>query len=1130
MTKNNCEKSGICGICSAGCGIIATYDEKDKILSVRPDIASPIGHICRIGEHSPEIIYSKNRLKYPLKRVGPKGTYDFKRISWDEAYDIIVNRLTLIKEKYGPEANSIYTGVGSFERAFCDIYQPKDVAVSSACSVLFPFGSPNAMGVGALCYVSYGMIAPHLTMGKMLIDMFNDIENSELIVVWGTNPATDLPPIDLERILEAKSRGAEIIVIDPRRTQTVKLSNGQWIPIRPGTDGALALGMCNVIIEEELYDEEFVSNWVYGFNEFSTYVQHFRPEVVEAITGIPSKTIVELARKLSRVNGASKLMYTGMEYSASGVQGIRASIVLWALVGQLDVPGGMCFRMSQNSFKINPDNHIKNPGTLNKRIGNENFPIYIKYRDEAHAISLPKSVLEGVPYRIKSLILLGGSIITSWPNPDLWKKTLNSLDFLVCIDRQFTADAAYADIVLPASTYYEIVSYVVYGSLFKIRERMIPPIGESRSDIFIIAELAKRLGYGHLYPQNEEELLRHALFGSGFTLEQVKNSGGIINKPTSIMQYKKWEKGLLRKDGKPGFDTPTGKFEIYSTVLEEYGYDPLPKYTEPPESPVTRPDIAKKYPLVFNSGSRTRTNIHTQHHGIKGLNKNHLEPTVLLNSVDASERKIKNGQMVRIRTLRGAVNMRAIVTDDIVKGAIDANHASGSPIGPKSWKNINVNVLTDINQFDPISGFPIYKSLLCEVEKLGSSVNSSEILSDEITEDELKYTKFSTPQKLIYLDYNATTPLSKPVKQVMKEVMEIYSNPSSVHKGGKIARSLLETARRQVAQAINCTAKRIIFTGSGSEANNLAIKGVVYSDKKNRKHIITSRIEHPSVTETCKELSKRGFKVTYLDVDKSGRINPNDLSNSIDENTVLISLMMVNNITGVIQPIKELAEIAHKHNVLFHTDAIQALGKIELDVLKLNVDLLTLSAHKIQGPKGVGALYRKRGVNIEPLINGGGQEFGLRSGTENLIGIVGFGEAAKGIPASLKKMNKLVSIRNFLEKGLSSIFKDYFINGENSKRVPNTSSITVPGFRGESILLAMSRQGIFFSSGSACSAGSAKPSHVLLAMGLTEEEAHCSLRFSFSPNQTKEDVKLLLTELEKIVKNSTNIIKFVPCR
>jgi cysteine desulfurase NifS len=474
--------------------------------------------------------------------------------------------------------------------------------------------------------------------------------------------------------------------------------------------------------------------------------------------------------------------------------------------------------------------------------------------------------------------------------------------------------------------------------------------------------------------------------------------------------------------------------------------------------------------------------------------------------------------------------MRAIVTDDIIKGAIDANHACGSPIGSQSWKDTNVNVLTDLKQFDPISGFPIYKSLLCQVEKFDKSTKSVEIKTDEIKEDELKYTKFSTPQHSIYLDYNATTPLSLAVKQSMSQVMEIYSNPSSVHKGGKIARSLMETARRQVAQAINCTAKRIIFTGSGSEANNLAIKGVVYSDKKKRKHIITSKIEHPSVIEVCRELEKKGFIVTYLEVDKSGRINPNDLRNSIDENTALVSLMMVNNITGVIQPIKELVEITHKHNVLFHTDAVQAFGKIELDVSKLNVDLLTLSAHKIQGPKGVGALYRRKCVKIEPLIFGGGQEFGLRSGTENLIGIVGFGKAAEAIPISLKKMKRIASIRDFLEDGLTSIFNTYFINGKESERVTNTSSVTVPGYRGESILLAMSRQGIFFSSGSACSSGSAKPSHVLLAMGLTEEEAHCSLRFSLSFDQTKEDIKKLLAELQLIVKNSKNIIKFVPCR
>ncbi|MGD8893357.1 MAG: molybdopterin-dependent oxidoreductase, partial [Desulfobacterales bacterium] len=496
MNKPVKEKKGICGICSAGCWIVAEYDARGRIVKVRPDEGTPMGILCKIGEHAPDIIYSENRLKHPLKRKGPKGTYDFEPISWDDAYNIIVEKFGQIKKNHGPEATAIYTGVGSFELGFCDIYQPKGVAVSSASSVLFPFGSPNTMGVGALCYVSYGMIAPHLNMGKMLIDMFNDIENSELIVVWGTNPATDLPPIDMKRIMEAKSRGARVVVIDPRRTMTAKLTDALWIPIRPGTDGALALGLCHVLIQEELYDEEFVNEWTIGFQEFSSYVQHFRPEVVEQITGIPRSILINLARDLAKANGATKLMYTGMEYSHTGVQGIRASFILWALAGQLDVPGGLCFLMPDNQFPINRDDHIPNPGDVSSRIGGDHFPIYIKYRDEAHAIALPESVLNGNPYPIRSLIILGGSIITSWPNPSIWKKTLNGLDFLVCIDRQFTADAAYADIVLPAATYFEVESYMVYGSLFRIREKMIEPVGEARSDILILSELAKRLGYG----------------------------------------------------------------------------------------------------------------------------------------------------------------------------------------------------------------------------------------------------------------------------------------------------------------------------------------------------------------------------------------------------------------------------------------------------------------------------------------------------------------------------------------------------------------------------------------------------------------------------------------------------------
>jgi len=215
-------RPGLCGICSAGCWVVVTYDEKGKIGRVDPDETSPLGMLCRIGQLSREVVYSKDRLLYPMRRRGPRGTYEFERISWDEAYEIIIDQLNRIKAESGPEAAAIYTGSGSFELALCDIYQPKGVAVSSASSVLFPFGSPNTLGVGALCYVSFAMIAPHVTMGGMYINMFSDIENADLIVIWGKNPAAHCPPLDFIRIQEAHKRGAQIVVIDPRKTLLAK--------------------------------------------------------------------------------------------------------------------------------------------------------------------------------------------------------------------------------------------------------------------------------------------------------------------------------------------------------------------------------------------------------------------------------------------------------------------------------------------------------------------------------------------------------------------------------------------------------------------------------------------------------------------------------------------------------------------------------------------------------------------------------------------------------------------------------------------------------------------------------------------------------------------------------------------
>jgi cysteine sulfinate desulfinase/cysteine desulfurase-like protein/anaerobic selenocysteine-containing dehydrogenase len=1129
MSRAARRKKGICGICPAGCWVIAEYDEQGDISRLLPDEDPDMGITCRLAEHVRDIVYSPDRLRHPLRRKGKKGGYDFERISWDEAFKAIAENLERIKRESGPEAAAIYTGVGSFEQAFCDIYQPASVPVSSASSVLFPFGSPNTMGVGALCYVSYGVMAPHLCTGKLLADMFNDVSRSEMIVVWGANPATDLPPVDMRRILEAARNGAEVVVIDPRRSMTAKLTEARWLPIRPGTDGALALGLCNVLIEEELYDEHFVREWTLGFEDFSRYAQHFTPQWVESVTGVPAGEVVRLARRMASARGVSQYMYTGMEYSNSGLQAIRATLTLWALAGQLDVPGGRCFQMDANRFPISREHLVDSPKGARK-LGDETFPLYVAYRDEAHAIALPEAVLQGKPYPVRSLIVLGSSMITSWPDPEVWKETFRALDFMVCIDRHLTADCAYADIVLPAATYFETDSYMVYGPLFRLRERMIEPVGEARSDLYILAELASRLGYGHLYPQGPDELYERILKGSGFTLEDVRSAGGSVSVDGELMQYRKWEKGLLRGDGRPGFDTPSGKFEIHSTVLEDYGYDPLPAYREPAEGPRSSPELAGRFPLVFNSGARVRTSFHTQHHGVPGLIRERPEPTVTINTGDARERGIEQGELVRVSTLRGNVLMRALVTDDIAPGRIEANHACGSPVGPERWSGQNINSLTDLQNYDPISGFPVYKCLLCEVQKSDEAERRVSVDSGEAFEAEPGALRPAAPAREIYLDHNATTPVAPEVQEAMRESLEEYGNPSSIHRAGERARSAVEEARRKVAATVGCTPRRVVFTGSGSEANNLAIKGVALRNRQGRGRFITTGIEHPSVLGAFKWLQRLGFAVTVLQPDARGMIDPVDFERALTPDTVLASVMLANNETGVVQPVREMAEAASRHGVLMHCDAIQGLGKIPVDMHELGVDMLSLSAHKIYGPKGAGALCVRRGVELEELVSGGGQEWSVRSGTENLPGIVGFGKALEAVPSLLSAMPGIRRLRDRLAEGLLALSENGFVNGHPDRRLPNTLNVTLPEYRGESLVMELSQRGVYLSSGSACKAGSPEPSAALLAMGLSESEAHCSLRISLGTANTEEDIEAALQGFREVVTGTRRIVHFAPCR
>ena len=371
----------------------------------------------------------------------------------------------------------------------------------------------------------------------------------------------------------------------------------------------------------------------------------------------------------------------------------------------------------------------------------------------------------------------------------------------------------------------------------------------------------------------------------------------------------------------------------------------------------------------------------------------------------------------------------------------------------------------------------------------------------------------------VYFDSNATTPMRPEVAAAMLPVFtEDYGNPSSIHWFGQQAKSLLDDARQQVARLIHAEPSEIVFVGGGTEADNLAIRGIAESQKARGRHIITSKIEHHAVLHTCKDLEKQGWDVTWLSVSRDGVVDPEEVRRAIRPDTVLITIMHANNEIGSIQPIEEIGAIAEVADVYFHSDGVQSTGKIPVDVKKLKVDLYSISAHKIHGPKGVGALYVRKGTTLKPLMTGGGHERSRRSGTENVAGIVGFGLAAKMAREALEAESaRMRELRDRLENGLVERIPFIHVNAKGAARLPNTSNIMVDFAEGEGLVISLDLKGVAVSTGSACSSGSLEPSHVLTAIGKTPDEAHGSLRFSLSAMNTMEDVDYVLEVLPRIV-------------
>ena len=374
-------------------------------------------------------------------------------------------------------------------------------------------------------------------------------------------------------------------------------------------------------------------------------------------------------------------------------------------------------------------------------------------------------------------------------------------------------------------------------------------------------------------------------------------------------------------------------------------------------------------------------------------------------------------------------------------------------------------------------------------------------------------------EKYIYMDNAATTPVKKEVlDEMLPYFTEKFGNPSSIYAIGRESRKAIENSREKVAKVLGAAPKEIYFTSGGSEADNWALKGVAFANKNKGNHIITSKIEHHAILHTCQYLEKHGFKVTYLDVDEYGMINVEQLKDAITDETILISIMFANNEIGTIQPIKEIGMIAKEKGIYFHTDAVQAMGNVKIDVNELNIDLLSMSAHKFYGPKGVGALYIRKGVKIDSLIHGGAQERNKRASTENVPAIVGLGKALELAYENIDSHNKkLTALRQRLIKGVFDNIDYVRLNGHPEKRLPGNTSFCFRFVEGESLLLSLDMKGIAGSSGSACTSGSLDPSHVLLAIGLPHEIAHGSLRLALGDFNTEEEVDFVVKALVEIV-------------
>ena len=685
-----------CRMCHGGCGALI-YLKDGKVEKIAGDPDCPINHgtLCSKGIASAQLAYHPDRLTYPVRRIGPKASGKWERISWDEALDTIAERILLYKEKFGAE--SIVPGYGTGRENEAAVYRFSNL-----------LGTPNVLTAGHFCY-GPRIATSILTCGtNPIVDYEN---HPKCIMVWGNNLVISNPDCYKgEPFSVSIDKGAKLIAVDPRLTRIAARSD-VWLQLRPGTDTALALGMLNVIVNEELYDREFVKNHVHGWKPFVERVNEYPLNKVEKITWVPAEKIREAARLFATTRPAAIQWGVAIEQQVNCADNNRALMALMGITGNIDVSGGqMLFNPPKvrnvgqfGAHKMLPKEQAK------KRLGGERFRLAGNF-----AIINPKcvwdAILEEKPYPVKMLFLISSNPLMTRGNAKEVYRALEKVEFMAVSDFFLTPTAELADIVLPAATWLEM-DYI--GDFWKRHGHILPrrkaiSVGECRSDHEMLNDLAHRVGQGEYWWDTFEGGLDYILEPMGITWQDFKKMDFIRGE----VKYQKYKE--------KGFSTPTRKFELYSTLLEKWGYDPLPQFREAPESPVSTPELYKDYPYILITGRRLPGFFHSENRQVPWLRELHREPVVEIHPETAGKEGIKEGDWVVIESPRGRVRQRAKFFEGMDPRIVSAEHGWWFPEKRDpghGWDESNINILTDnaYESCDPAMGATHVRTLLCKI-------------------------------------------------------------------------------------------------------------------------------------------------------------------------------------------------------------------------------------------------------------------------------------------------------------------------------------------------------------------------------------------------------------------------------